>query len=495
MTEKYSYEELLEKVRVSEKLASSYRRTEEKLVKERDFNKILIDASPAFFVAINAERKTLMINPTMLTALGYTEEEVIGTDYLSTFVPASDHRLLIHDFEQRVTSHQPSIHENRVMTKDGRKLLVEWHGHSIMKSNGTLDFFFGVGIDITRRRQAEKKLKKAFTEIKKLKERYEAENIYLRQEIKVTHGHERIIGRSQAMKNLLGQIELVAKTDSTVLILGETGTGKELVADALHTGGSRPAGPFIKVNCSALSETILESELFGHVKGAFSGAVKNKIGRIQAAEGGAIFLDEIGEISPQIQVKLLRFLDNKEYERVGESKTSKADVRIIAATNADLKEKVNHGAFRSDLYYRLNIMVLHLPPLKEREGDILLLVNHFLAHYANLFGKEISMLEDRVMKIFLDYPWPGNVRELKHTMEHACLLCRGKRIRIKHLPLELQTPQVPVVDQRVEGKMGPERIWSALEKSAWKKAKAARLLGIHRSTLYRMMDRYGISNR
>lgn len=493
MKKKYTYEELLEKVKELDSLASDYKNAEENFFKERDFNKILIEASPAFYVAISAEGKTLLMNQAMLAALGYTADEVIGKDYMATFVPKNDHVRLSHTFEIRMKSQKPTVHENHVVTKDGRNLLVEWHGRSIMKSNGAVDFFFGVGIDITERRAAEIKLRQAFVEIKKLKDQLEAENIFLRQEIKIATGHQKIIGQSRAIKNLLSQMTLIAKTDSIVLILGETGTGKELVADALHSGSARSKGPFIKVNCSALTETILESELFGHVKGAFSGAVKDKIGRIQAAEGGTIFLDEIGDISPHIQVKLLRFLDNKEYECVGESKTRKANVRIVAGTNADLKKKVSDGAFRSDLFYRLNIMVLHLPPLREREGDIPILVNYFIAHYASLFGKEIAGVDDGVMKIFLEYRWPGNVRELKHTVEHACLLCRGKIIRVKHLPLEFQNHQLLILENRGELSIEAERIRNAMEKASWKKATAARLLGIHRSTLYRLMDRYRIS--
>jgi len=293
----------------------------------------------------------------------------------------------------------------------------------------------------------------------------------------------------------------VAGTDSTVLIVGETGTGKELAAEALHRKGPRAKGPLIKVNCSALSETILESELFGHVRGAFSGAVKDNTGRIQAAEGGSLFLDEIGEISPHIQIKLLRFLESREYERVGESKTRKADVRIIAATNTNLEENMKKGIFRSDLYYRLNIMTIHLPPLREREGDILLLVDKFVRQYARLFRRNIRGLDDEVTGIFLDHPWPGNVRELKHMIEHACLLCRDAVIRKEHLPRSFRTesPSPKGFDfnatiETVAPVIGPEQLIAALKRCAWQKAGAARLLGIDRSTVYRKMKRYGIDN-
>ena len=255
------------------------KRPQESLHKGRNFSNDLIKASPAFIIAINEKDQILLMNEAMLNTLGYSEEEVIGKNYISLIVPEDERALVRKNFDIVVESQMPTEGENHVLSKDGQKFLVEWHGRAIMKPNGDLDFHFGIGIDITKRRRAELKLKDAFSEIKRLKDRLEAENIYLRQEIKVKSGHRDIIGQSEAIKDVLRQIELVAGTDSTVLILGETGTGKELVAEAIHQSGSREKGPLVKVNCSALSETIPESELFGHVKGAFSGAVKDKIGR------------------------------------------------------------------------------------------------------------------------------------------------------------------------------------------------------------------------
>lgn len=473
---------------------STHKMRKDTFLSETDFHKTLIETSPAFITVINSKGHLLMMNQNMLDTLGYTKQEIIGKEYLSIFVPEEERGICQEAWDKLIKLQGPAKNENHIIAKDGRSFLVEWHGRSILEANGELDFFLGIGIDITERRRAELKLQEAFSEIKRLKNRLEAENIYLRQEIKLKYGNERIIGRSEAIKNILTQIELVAATDSTVLILGETGTGKELVVEALHFSSARDREPLIKVNCSALSETILESELFGHVRGAFSGAIRDKIGRFQAAEGGSIFLDEIGEISPRIQVKLLRFIDMKEYERVGESKTRKADVRIMAATNANLEDKVRRGTFRADLFYRLKIMTLYPPPLRERDGDIPLLVDKFFHEYARLFGKEIVGLDDEVMGIFLDYPWPGNVRELKHTIEHACLLCCGNTIHKEHLPKNIQT-QTPVMTG-LERKtfIGPERIVEALRQSSWKKAGAARLLGVHRSTLYRMIDRYDLAN-
>jgi PAS domain S-box-containing protein len=251
------------------------------------------------------------------------------------------------------------------------------------------------------------------------------------------HSHRGLIGKSKEMRAIYSVLGQLSEVESTVLVTGESGTGKELVAEALHFGGPRGNGPLIKVNCSALSESLLESELFGHVRGAFTGAIRDKLGRFEAAEGGTIFLDEIGDISPRIQLNLLRVLERKEFERVGDSKTRRANVRVIAATNVDMLEKIRTGAFREDLYYRLKVMVIHLPPLRSRTEDIPLLCEHFLGFFRTSFGKDITRISDEVMRLFMTYSWPGNVRELRSALEHACILCPGEEIQAGHLPPEL----------------------------------------------------------
>lgn len=342
------------------------------------------------------------------------------------------------------------------------------------------------------------------------------------------HGFRGIIGRSSRMQEVYDLLEQLSSLESTVLILGESGTGKELIADALHYGGVRAGAPIVKVNCSALSESLLESELFGHVKGAFTGATHDKVGRIQAAQGGTLFLDEIGDISPLIQLKLLRFLEQKEYERVGESKTRSADVRILAATNVNLRQAVREGAFREDLYYRLNVMPVPLPPLRERQGDIPLLIDHFLEIFADQFNKRFGAIDSEVMDLFMSYAWPGNVRELRHILEHACILCPGGDITISHLRRDLveqmrsggfvpQASQVPhghvpltqphsfhpqvggpdnvhnaMPPFPVRPKAGKQAVLDALHQCEGNKAKAARQLGIHRATLYRKLKAWGL---
>jgi PAS domain S-box-containing protein len=304
-----------------------------------------------------------------------------------------------------------------------------------------------------------------------------------------------IIGKSEKMQEVFSLIALLANVETTVLITGESGTGKELVAEALHYEGRRSLKPIVKVNCSALSENLLESELFGHVKGAFTGAISNKVGRFQVADGGTMFLDEIADMSPKIQLKLLRVLQEKEFERVGDSTTIKVDVRVVAATNQDLSKKVRNGDFREDLYYRLNVMKINLPPLRERQEDIVLLVNYFLNNFNKKFNKEIKAISTDVQKLFMHYPWPGNVRELEHTLEHAFILCSEPIIRLDHLPPELKNYD-EYADPYLKDNIADDSqaLIQALEKTAWNKTKAAQMLGISRRSLYRKIKEYKIIN-
>jgi PAS domain S-box-containing protein len=310
------------------------------------------------------------------------------------------------------------------------------------------------------------------------------------------HGHRGIIGKSKAMRDIYPVLDQLGEVDTTVLLTGESGTGKELVAEAIHYGGSRAKKPLVKVNCSALSDELLGSELFGHVRGAFTGAIRDRVGRFEAAQGGTIFLDEIGDVSPRLQLGLLRILEAKEFERVGEAKPRKADVRVIAATNVDLPGRIAEGRFRADLYYRLKVVEVRLPPLRNRAEDIPLLSDHFLRQFAASFGKTISRLSEKVMSILLAYPWPGNVRELKYAMEHACVLCPGEEILPGHLPAEITAPWCelrPAETARAfrSGLTG-DAIRAALVQAGNNRSRAARILGVDRRTLYRNMARLGI---
>jgi len=314
----------------------------------------------------------------------------------------------------------------------------------------------------------------------------------LERELRERHQFQSIIGRSKKMQDIYRLLEDLANLETTVLITGESGTGKELVARALHYSGQRAFKPFVTVNCSALAENLLESELFGHVKGAFTGAIKDKQGRFQAASGGTILLDEIGDISPLIQLKLLRVLQEKEFERVGESVPQRVDVRVIASTNKNLIEKVRKGEFRQDLYYRLKVVEVSLPPLRERLEDLPLLVDHFCHSFNERFKKNIEGISNDAPGKFMDYTWPGNVRELEHVMEHAFVLCHGGVITLEHLPSEIRDygrpERIAAQEARTHGSNGAQEILNALNKTHWNKTKAARLLGISRRTIYRKIS-------
>lgn len=308
---------------------------------------------------------------------------------------------------------------------------------------------------------------------------------FLEKQVTPQNGYGGIVGRDAAMQRMYTLIDALANVQTTVLINGESGTGKEMVAAALHQQGIRRDKPFVKVNCSALSENLLESELFGHVRGAFTGAVVSKIGRFQKANGGTIFLDEIGDISTVMQMRLLRVLQEQEFEQVGDSTPIKVDVRVVAATNQDLAEKVRLGTFRNDLYYRLNVVRLAIPPLRERRDDIPLLVEHFLKIFSRKFGKTYAAVSQEAMDLFMDYPWPGNVRELEHTLEYAAILCPSTVISEEDLPQDFRSachlrPEGNPPANALQGMTLEE----ALVKAGGNKAKAARLLGISRCTLY-----------
>jgi formate hydrogenlyase transcriptional activator len=334
---------------------------------------------------------------------------------------------------------------------------------------------------------------RSYEEIDALKGRFQSEAVYLQEEIKLEHNFEEIIGQSAAMRQLLRTIEQVAPTDATVLIQGETGTGKELLARAVHNRSLRKDRPLVKVNCGSIPSGLVESELFGHEKGAFTGATQRRIGRFELANGGTIFLDEVTELPFDTQVKLLRVLQEGEFERVGSSQTIKVDVRVIAATNRELKEVVANGTFRSDLFYRLNVFPLKAPPLRERKGDVLLLVHFFLGKYAKKLGKEVRSVSQKSMESLTNYNWPGNVRELQNVVERAVVLASGSIANIDDSVLQSHS----TVQQSIDTLENIERhhIVRALNETSWVihgKKGAAEILGINPSTLRSRMDKLGI---
>ncbi|HDI00318.1 MAG TPA: sigma-54-dependent Fis family transcriptional regulator [Firmicutes bacterium] len=336
-----------------------------------------------------------------------------------------------------------------------------------------------------------------FRKARQRSQRLADENLYLRQEIEVQYGE--MVGSSEKMRKVFEKIEKVARTDSSVIIYGESGTGKELVARALHYRSPRREGPFVKVNCAALAEGVLESELFGHEKGAFTGAIRRKKGKFELANTGTIFLDEVGDIPPAIQVKLLRVLQEKEIERVGGEGPIKVDVRIVAATNRDLPKMVEEGKFREDLFYRLHVIPIYLPPLRERKEDIPELVRHFLRKKCAQLGRKVPEVDPKALELLMEYDWPGNVRELENVLERAIVLCEGDRIGPSDLPLlveregdVLRVPEGEVPLPEMLESLEKQLIERALEKARGVKAEAARILGIKTSTLYYKMEKYGM---
>jgi PAS domain S-box-containing protein len=375
--------------------------------------------------------------------------------------------------KQVIESGEPTWYAEVVNSPERGQIYIETRKQPIRDKAGKVSMVVGVATDITDY------VKQQIALTAQLKE--------LRVKISRETGPT-IIGKSKKISEALGRVEAIAGTDTTVLITGESGSGKELVAEAIHNLSKRSEKPLIKVNCAALPESIIESELFGHTKGAFTGAVSNRIGRFEAAHGGTIFLDEIGDISPGVQVRLLRVLEERKVERVGDYRPINVDVRIIAATNQNLRSLVEKGRFREDLFYRLNVFNIHMPPLRERAEDIPLLVAHFIRECSREMGKEISSVSDEAMHSLLQHNWRGNVRELMNVVESASVLCAGKTIETEHLPPILESWTTTSMEASSD-----KDIREALRLTRGNKARAARLLGIHRSTLYRRMERYGIA--
>jgi transcriptional regulator with GAF, ATPase, and Fis domain len=347
---------------------------------------------------------------------------------------------------------------------------------------------------LSERQELEGALKRANDELHELKNQLEAENIYLQQELQLDEKSGEIVGQSDAIKYVLFKIAQVSPTDTTVLVMGETGTGKELVARAIHAASRRKDRPLIKVNCGALAPTLIESELFGHEKGAFTGAVGRKQGRFELANGGTLFLDEIGELPLELQVKLLRVIQESEFERLGGTKTIKVDVRIIAATNRDLKQEVDRGTFREDLWYRVNVYPITMPPLRQRKEDIPLLVQHFVSTAARKFGKSISSVSPRTMEDLQSHSWPGNIRELANVIERAVVHSQGSVLQV----VDHFKPVSETVPTETLEEVEREYILRTLENTGWRiegPHGAAKILGLNPSTLRTRMIKLGIQRR
>jgi formate hydrogenlyase transcriptional activator len=387
----------------------------------------------------------------------------------------------------------PAYHysiEHRVVRRDGSQRVVHERGEVTFNQHHKPIRMIGTVQDITERKQMEEKLERQLAEISALEKRLESENIYLRREVRLHAKQDEILGRSPAIRKVLTRIAQVAPTDSAILIQGETGTGKELIAQAIHNMSKRKKRLMVKVNCASLPAALIESELFGREKGAYTGALSQQIGRFELAHNGTIFLDEVGELTPELQVKLLRVLQEGEFERLGSPKTIKVNVRVIAASNKNLTEAVAQGTFREDLYYRLNVFPIHVPPLRERREDINLLVWNFVNEFAEKMNKETPAISQKTMEMLEYYDWPGNVRELRNVIEYAMIILKNKILHV-HLP------EKPTVEHKNVTLEENERryITSILRKTNWRikgKNGAASLLGLKPSTLYTKMNKLGI---
>jgi PAS domain S-box-containing protein len=490
----------------------------------------LFEAAQDGIIILDAETGQIMdVNPFLMEMVGYSHEEMLGKKIweLGAFKDVEASKATFRKLQQNGYVRYSDL---PVETKDGRSIYVEFVSNlylvdhkkiiqcnvrditelkltsaALQKTNEgleqrieerTAELKKAVGQmerEIEERIQAEKSLSKALSEIRDLKDQLEAENIYLRQEIKMKHQFGNIIGKSDGIKYVLYRAEQVAPTNTTVLVLGETGTGKELIAGAVHNMSPRKDRPMITVNCAALPANLMESELFGREKGAFTGADTLQIGRFEVANGSTLCLDEIGELPLEMQAKLLRAIQHSEFERLGSSRTIKVDVRIIATTNRNLEEAVRKGWFRQDLYYRLNVFSITVPPLRQRQADIPLLVHSFIERYARKLGKQITSINKETMKILQEYPWPGNIRELESVIEKAAILSQGP---VLHLTDKLEVSLPPSTSNaKTLEETERNQIIKILSETSWRiegRNGAADILGLHPSTLRARMHKLGI---
>jgi PAS domain S-box-containing protein len=444
-------------------------------------------------VAIDPQGKITYVNNRFCAISGYSPEELLGKDHALLYCASEDqsHRNQVWETLLRGECWTGEV-KNRA--KDGS---VYWVAATIvpfLDAEKKARQYVAILTEITERKQAEEALTKSQVEIKELKDRLQVESDYLKSEMKTTHPHREIIGRSPAVKRVLHQIEQVAPADCPVLISGETGTGKELVAKEIHALSGRKNKLMVLVNCAALPSALVENELFGRERGAYTGALTSQVGRFQLADQSTIFLDEIGELSMEVQAKLLRVLQQGEFQRLGSPTMHKVNVRVIAATNRDLKECIRKGTFREDLYYRLRVFPIEIPPLRERLEDIPLMVFSFLEEFSTRMGKKITKVARKSMEALQKHPWQGNIRELRNVIEHSVILSGGDTLKLSFLgesPIRDSQPVTLADAQR-------KHILRTLESTNWRikgPHGAAERLDTQPSTLYSRMQKLGIPNR
>ncbi len=457
----------------------------------------LYQSTPAMLHTVDGDGRITDVSDHWLAKLGYARDEVIGRSILEFMSDTSRATLAEGRLQELIAAGDHKNLPRQMLTKAGEVLDVLMSARTERDHRRGIVRLLVASKDVTERNRAEAQLRDAYAEIARLKEELERERDYLREEVSISMNFGRIVGQSPALQAMLARIEAVADTPSNVLIVGETGSGKELVAHAIHARSSRADGPLVKVNCASIPAELFESEFFGHVRGAFTGAHRDRVGRFQLADGGTIFLDEVGEIPLPLQGKLLRVLQERAFERVGDDHTRTVDVRVIAATNKDLEAAVEAGQFREDLYYRLSVFPVHVPPLRKRGDDVVQLAVHFLEQICREFGRPCPTLSQRHVEILRSYDWPGNVRELKNVMERAVILSKGEALR---LDLSLasddatagQAPQAGVpaapefLNEQEMREFQRRNLVAALARADWRisgSGGAAELLGVRPSTL------------
>jgi PAS domain S-box-containing protein len=440
---------------------------------------------------MDVDTERVWVSPKSRELFHFAPDEEIRYDSYFRAIHPGDRDRVHREVQHAIQSGETLQCDYRIVLPDGTVRWIVSRGQHYRKSTGEPERLMGLSLDITERKGMEERLTENLKEIEALKERLKMENVYLQEEIKLLVEHADIVGQSAAMKKVLSRAEQVALTDSTVLLLGETGTGKDLLARAIHNLSSRKGRPMMTVNCASLPPTLIESELFGREKGAYTGALTRMAGRFEIADGSTLFLNEIGELPLELQGKLLRFLEEGSFERVGSTKPLRVDVRIVAATNRDIEREVKDGRFRQDLFYRLNVFPIVIPPLRERLEDIPLLVRAVVKEFQKKMGKEVESIPKKTMQALQSYSWPGNVRELRNLIEHAMILSGGKTLDI---PVPKRAPSERYAAGSLED-MDRMHVMAALEKTGWRisgQGGAAELLGLKRTTLQAKMKKLGI---
>src|SRR5882672_2227219 len=457
----------------------------------------LYRATPAMLHTVDAAGRILHVSDRWLKKLGYRREEVLGrliTDFMG---PEFQETLAGSRLKDVIAQGELENEPRSYVAKSGELVEVQLSATAARDQTGAVVALLVASKDVTERNRAERQLRAAFEENARLREELERERDYLREEVQVSMNFGRIIGESPALQKMLARLEAVAQTSASVLIQGESGVGKELVAHVIHARSPRSQGPLVKVNCASIPHELFESEFFGHVKGAFTGAHRDRVGRFQLADGGTIFLDEVGEIPLDLQSKLLRVLQESEYERVGDDRTHSVNVRVVAATNRDLEQAVSEGKFREDLFYRLSVFPIEVPPLRERGDDVLQIASHFLERTCQEFGHRPLTLSKQQAALLKRYDWPGNIRELKNVIERAVILSRGKVLRLDLAMSDILNSAAVTETNAPEGvvrlmtetelfDLERKNTLLALERAQWRVSGpngAAKLLGVKPTTL------------